>query len=175
MLSAAGATTLAKTLGSGTIIAELTDKEESPMKLMMTALLAGTIGAASLGAQATKTETKSKVVVKGGKEVRVTGCVETNGSGFMLSNVADKTGPLKRYMLVSHDSELSKHVGHRVQIAGKASDKGDGKIETETKTKTTVEHGKDREASGKFEEHGDLADTAYLRVDSVKMIAASCP
>jgi hypothetical protein len=145
------------------------------MKLMMTVLFVGATSAVSLGAQTTTTETKSKVGVKGGKDVRVTGCVETNGSGFVLTNVVNKSGPQKRYMLVSHDSELSNHVGHRVQIAGKASDKGDGKIETETKTKTKGEDGKEREASGKFEERGDVADTSYLRVHSVKTIAASCP
>jgi hypothetical protein len=147
------------------------------MKLIGTAVCFAAVCAAALGAQTSETETKSKIKVKEGKEVLVTGCVEPNASGksFMLTHVADKSGALHSYMLVSDEDELSKHVGHRVQISGKATDKGDGKIETETKTKTKMEHGDDKETHSRSEMRGDLAGAPYLGVKSVKMIAASCP
>ena len=93
----------------------------------------------------------------------------------MLTNVADKTGALHSYMLVSDEDNLSKHVGHRVQIDGKAADRGDGKVQTETKTTMKVDHGDDKETKAKSEVKGDLDGLPYLGVKSVKMIAASCP
>jgi hypothetical protein len=146
------------------------------MKLICTAIcLVGL--ATSLGAQTTRTETKSKVSVKSGDSVRVTGCVEprADGSGFMLTNVADKTGALHNYILVSDDGDLPKHVGHRVQISGRVTDRGDGKVKTETTTKTKVEHGDDRETTRKSEFKGDASVLPYLGVSSLKMIAAVCP
>jgi hypothetical protein len=92
----------------------------------------------------------------------------------MLTNVADTTGALHSYVLVSDDTDLSKHVGHRVQIDGKAADRGDGKIKTETKTKMKVD-GDDKETKAKSEVKGDLAGLPYLGVKSLKMVAASCP
>jgi hypothetical protein len=135
------------------------------------------ICAAPLAAQTSETETKSKVAVKGGKDILVTGCVEptASGDGYMLTNAADKTGALHSYILVSDDADLSKHVGHRVQINGKAADQGDATIKSETKTKTKVEHGDDKETHHKSEARGDLAGVPFLGVKSVKMIAASCP
>jgi len=129
------------------------------------------------GAQAGQTESKSKVTVKDGKDVSVTGCVEptASGKGFMLTHVADKSGTMHDYMLVSDDNDLSKHVGHRVQLDGKVTDRGDGKVKVETKTKTKVEHGDDKETHSKSEMKGDMAGMRFLGVKSVKMIAASCP
>jgi hypothetical protein len=132
--------------------------------------------AALLAAQTSERESKSKIVVKGGKDILVTGCVEptASGDGYILTNAADKTGALHSYVLVSDDADLSKHVGHRVQINGKAADQGDAKVETETKTKTKAEHG-DKETQHKAEVRGDLAGVPFLGVKSVKMIAAACP
>jgi len=133
--------------------------------------------AAGLGAQSGEQTTKTKITIKDGKDVSVTGCIETSGAGrdFILTNVADKTGALHSYFLVSDDSDLSKHVGHRVIIEGKAADRGDAKVETETKTKTKMEHGDDKETKSKSEMSGDLEHLPYLGVKSVKMVAASCP
>jgi hypothetical protein len=132
---------------------------------------------ASLGANAGQTETKSKIKVKDGKDVNVTGCVApaASGTGFMLTNVADRNGAMHSYMLVSDDADLSKHVGHRVQLTGKVTDRGDAKVEVETKTKTKVEHGDDKETHSKSTVEGDMAGMAYLGVKSLKMIAAACP
>jgi hypothetical protein len=146
------------------------------MKLIGPAICFVMVSAAAFGAQTSETETKSKIAVKGGKDMQVTGCVEPTASGgFMLTNAADKTGALHSYMLVSDDADLSKHVGHRVQISGRAADQGDATIETETKTKTKVERGDDKETHSKSEMRGNLAGVPFLGVKSVKMIAASCP
>ena len=147
------------------------------MKLIGMTVCATAVCLASLGADAGQTAMKSKIKVKDGKEVNVTGCVTpaASGTGFMLTNVADKNGAMHSYMLVSEDADLSKHVGHRVQLTGKVTDRGDAKIEVETKTKTKVEHGDDKETHSKSTMEGDMAGMAYLGVKSLKMIAAACP
>jgi hypothetical protein len=141
-------------------------------KTLCVLLAASTVG---LGAQTSQTETKSTVTVKDGKSVTVTGCVTptSGGTGFMLTNVADKSGALHNYVLVSDDGDLAKHVGHRVRIEGKATDRGDGKVKIETKTKTKVEDGDDKERTRTTEIEG--TSPSYLGVRSVKMIAAVCP
>jgi hypothetical protein len=127
-----------------------------------------------LGAQ---TKSKSKITVKDGKDMTVTGCVEpaASGTGFMLTHVADNGGAMHNYILVSDDGDLKKHVGHRMQIGGTVTDRGDGKIKVETKTKTKVEHGDDKETHSKSEMKGDMAGARFLGVKSMKMIAAACP
>ena len=147
------------------------------MKLIGAMFCATVICAAGLHAQSSETQTKSKVTIKDGKEVNVTGCVEpaAGGKGFVLTNVADKSGALHNYTLVSGDDDLAKHVGHRVQLTGKVTDRGDASIRIDTKEKTKVEHGDDKETHSKTEVKGDGIATAYLGVQSLKMIAATCP
>jgi hypothetical protein len=147
------------------------------MKLITVTLCLASISAAGLGAQTSESTSKTKIQIKNGKDVNVTGCVQPGAvdTEFMLTNVADKTGALHSYMLVSDDTDLSKHVGHRVQIEGKAADRGDGKITTETKTTVKAEHGDDKETRAKSEVKGDLAGLPYLGVKSLKMVAATCP
>lgn len=148
------------------------------MKVIGTALCFAIAGAAALGAQTSQTESKSKIAVKDGKDALVTGCVErtASGTGFMLTNVADKSGALHNYMLVSdNDNDLSRHVGHRVQINGTATDRGDARIETETKTTSKSAHGDPKETRTRTEASGDLAGVPFLGVKSMKMIAAACP
>ena len=68
-----------------------------------------------------------------------------------------------------------KHVGQRVEIKGKATDRGgDAKIKTESETKTKVEHGEDKETHGKSELKGDLSGLPFLGVKDVKRIAGAC-
>jgi hypothetical protein len=147
------------------------------MKLISATFCIAAICAVGLGAQTSESTTKTKIEIKNGKDVTVTGCVKPGATGteYMLTNVADNTGALHSYILVSDDDNLSKHVGHRVQIEGKAADRGDGKVKTETKTTMKVEHGDDKETKAKSEVKGDLAGLPYLGVKSLKMIAASCP
>jgi len=144
------------------------------MKLIGIASALALAGSVVLGAQ---TETKSKVTVKEGQDVTVTGCIEPNasGTGYMLTHVADKKGEMHDYMLASGEDDFSKHVGHRVTIEGKVADKGDGKVKVETKTKTKVENGDDKETHSKSEMRGDMDGMRFLGAKSVKMIAAACP
>jgi hypothetical protein len=146
------------------------------MKLISATFCVVAVCAVGVGAQTSESTTKTKIEIKNGKDVTVTGCVRPGATGtdYMLTNVADKTGAMHSYMLVSDDTDLSKHVGHRVQIEGKAADQGDGKVKTETKTTTKVD-GDDKETKAKSEVKGDLAGLPYLGVKSLKMIAASCP
>jgi len=147
------------------------------MKLIASAVVLAAAFSAGLAAQTMEQTTKSKITVKDGKDVTVTGCVErtASGTGFMLTDAADKDGRVHSYMLVSDDVDLAKHIGHRVEIKGKAADRGDAKIKTESETKTKVEHGDDKETHGKSELKGDLSGLPFLGVKDVKMIAAACP
>lgn len=147
------------------------------MKLISATFCLVLMYAVGSSAQAGQVTSKTKLKIKDGKDVTVTGCVQRAASGteYMLTNVADKTGTLHSYVLVSDEDDLSKHVGHRVQVDGMAADRGDGKIKVETKTKVKVENGDDKETRSKSELQGDLAGLPYLGVKSLKMIAASCP
>jgi hypothetical protein len=134
-------------------------------------LLAGGIAAA----QEQDAKSKMKVKVDDGKTMTVTGCVERGADGgFMLTNVAGKDGALGSYVLAKGDDstfdDLHKHVGHRVEITGKAADKGKGKIKVEAKSEGTS--GK---TESKSEVKGDLKGLPYLGVKSLRMIASVCP
>jgi hypothetical protein len=146
------------------------------MKLFVAVFSLAAVCVVGVSAQTSETQTKSKVTIKDGTPVTVTGCVTpaVGGTGFVLTNVADKTGVLLHsYMLVS-DANLSKHVGHRVQLSGTVTDRGDAKITTETKEKTKIEGGDDRETSTKTELKGDAPGMPYLGVKSIKKVADSC-
>jgi hypothetical protein len=103
--------------------------------------------------------------VKDGKDVTVSGCLASNPSGgYMLTSARGD----QKYVLVT-DDDLSKHIGQRVEVKGKAADRGDGKVKVEStgtsgsdKTKVTTEM------------KGDSPDMNYLGVKSVKMISNSC-
>lgn len=121
-------------------------------------------------------KSKTKVEVKDGKDMKVTGCVErAPEGGFMLTSVANKDGALGSYILAraeGHDDidDIGKHVGHRVEIDGTAADQGKGKITVESKSEGTS--GK---TEAKSELKGDLKGIPYLGVKSIRMIAAVCP
>jgi hypothetical protein len=147
------------------------------MKLMRIVLCSSAViaCAGSVAAQTKETESKTKITVKDGESLTVTGCVAPAGDGgFTLTNVADKRGNLHDYILVPSDNDdVSKHIGHRVQISGKATDRGDGKVEIEDRAKTKAENGKDQKTRSKSQIEGGTAP--YLSVKSLKMIAATCP
>jgi hypothetical protein len=147
------------------------------MKLIGATFVVAAACAVGLGAQTSERTTKEKITIKDGKDVTVVGCVAptASGTGYMLTDAADKNGRVHSYMLVSEDVDLAKHVGHRVEIKGKAADRGDGKIETESKTTTKGTSGEEKETHGKSEIKGDLSGLPFLGVKSVKMVAAACP
>ena len=100
--------------------------------------------------------------------MKVTGCVEAGlHGGYVLTHVADKSGALHRYMLVSDSDDFSKVVGHRVQIEGKVADRDHGKVEIKSETKVD---GPAKDTHSKAEGSGP-----YLGVKHMKTIAASCP
>src|SRR5690348_12530499 len=103
------------------------------MKLFCAAIGVAALCAAGAHAQTMQTTEKQKVEIKDGKDVTVSGCLERDpAGGFLLTS--EETGRMK-YMLVTND-DLAKHVGHRVEVKGKATDKGDAKMKVESKVKS---------------------------------------
>jgi hypothetical protein len=135
------------------------------------------ICATSLGAQTqeTKTTTTTKVEIKGGKDVTAVGCLGRSLNGdYVLTNVRQSRRlESSRYTLVTSD-DLSKHVGERVEIKGKAVVDGHGTVTAESKTKTEVENGKDQESKTKIEATNGALDTPVLGVKSMKSLSATC-
>ena len=135
------------------------------MKLIYTTFGLAAMLAVGLGAQSGTTKTKTKVEVKDGKDITISGCLASNPrGGYMLTTM---TGDMK-YMLVT-DDDLAKHVGHRIEVKGKATDRGDGKMKVES----TVDSGDDKTKTT-TEFKGDMTGMHYLGVKSVKMISTSC-
>ena len=123
--------------------------------------------AVGLGAQSSTTTTKTKMDVKDGKEISVSGCLDRNPSGgYMLTTTE---GSMK-YAVVT-DDDLSKHVGHRVELKGKAADRGDGKVKVET---TTTGKGDDKTTAKSEIKGSDMSGMKYLGLKSLKMISKSC-
>ena len=128
-----------------------------------------------LAAQTATVKSETKVDVKDGKDVTVTGCLARSASGtaFLLNNVEGKGVASKSYILVGDD--LDAHIGHFIEIKGKASNIGDdGKVEVKTKTKIERDDADDKTTETKTTMEGDLAGVPYLGVKSVKMIRNSC-
>ena len=100
------------------------------------------ICAAGLAAQTqdTKTTTNTKVEIKSGKDVTVIGCLERrpNGDYILTEARENRRTESSRYALITSE-DLSKHVGERVEIQGKAVTKGDGKVSIASKTTTEDE------------------------------------
>jgi len=141
------------------------------MKLFCAGVSIAALFAVTGAAQTMQTTEKSKVEIKGGKEVKVAGCVEpAPGGGYLLTSAS--TGDMK-YMLVTND-DLSKHVGHRVEVKGTATDQGDAKVKVEDKVKTEGDHSDDKTRTSTREVKGDLPNMHYLGVKSLKMISGSC-
>ena len=64
-------------------------------------------GVVALGAQSSETQTKTKVEVQSGKDMKVTGCVKADpAGGYMLTEVAAKGQQMHRYTLVSDKEDF---------------------------------------------------------------------
>jgi hypothetical protein len=126
--------------------------------------LAGSTAAQSVTAEQRE---KTKIEVKNGRPVEVTGCLQrmADGPGYILT---DREGGLK-YALVTND-DLSKYLDRRVQVKGNASDSGDAKVKIEHKVKGTSGDTRDT----KVETRGDKADLPFLGLKSIKKTADSC-
>ena len=129
-----------------------------------------------LAAQSTTVKSETKVDVKDGKDVTVTGCLAQSASGtaYLLNDVEGKGVASRSYILTGKDN-LDEHVGHLVEIKGKATNIGDdSKVEVKTKTKVEREDADDKTTETKSTMEGDLKGLPYLGVKSVKMIRNSC-
>ena len=136
-----------------------------------------TMCAAGLSAQTqeTKTTTTKKIEMKGGKNVTAIGCLERRENGdYILTGVppAHFMDP-SRYALVT-DDDLSKHVGERVRIQGKAVTAGNGTVSVRSETKTEVENGKDQETKSKIEGTSGILDMPLLGMTSMKTLSSTC-
>jgi hypothetical protein len=134
------------------------------MKRIGTAVIALAMTyAGTLGAQTSETtKTKTKTTIDGGKEITVAGCVERGpGGGYTLNDGTT------RYALVG-GKDLNKHVGHRVEVAGKTTDGRHGKVKVESKAESNRSEDTTR---AKVEIKGDVH---ALGVKSLKMMASSC-
>jgi hypothetical protein len=140
------------------------------MKLCI-ALAAALVASSVVAAQ---DKPKTRVIVEDGKEMTLTGCVQRNPDGSLtLTNAAGKDGDASSYILTALNTDdderlddLKDHVGHRVEIKGKAADRGDGKIRVKTDSGKT---------ETKSEVKGDLSGLPFLGVKSLRMIASVCP
>jgi hypothetical protein len=140
---------------------------EVNMKLIYATFGVAAMCAVGLGAQTGTTQTKTKIEVKDGKEIKISGCLErTPGAGYILT---DREGGLK-YTLVTND-DLSKHLGHRIEVKGKAADKGDATVKIESTVGTS---GSDKKETSSEVKGTDMAGMRYLGVKSVKMLSKSC-
>jgi hypothetical protein len=147
------------------------------MKRLITATTLALACGVGLSAQSAKVKSETEISVKDGKNVTVTGCVEraANDTGFVLTSAEGKDVQSRHYLLVGKDHSMEEHVGHLVEIKGKAADVGnDGKVEVKTKTKIERENADDKETESKTQMQGDLGDFPYLGVKSVKTLRESC-
>ncbi len=89
-------------------------------KLMLNMAVAIVASGAIAAAQDIESKSKTKITVKDGKDVTVTGCVARSADGaYKLTNVANKDGVLGDYLLVpggEDDLDLDDRIGHRVEI-----------------------------------------------------------
>jgi hypothetical protein len=124
-------------------------------------------------------KSKTTVSVDSGKEITVTGCVaRSDNDQFTLTHAAGKDGTVGPYILVVSDDDrddLSKHVGHRVEIRGKAADKGDGKVTVKTEREIKTSDGDKKKTESTTKVKGDLDGLPFLGVKSVRMLATVCP
>ena len=136
-------------------------------KPIIAALLSVGMCATFAAAQSAERKEKTKIEVKGGKEVTLTGCLQRS-TGVTDYELTDEVGRLK-YAVVTDDG-LDKYVGRRVEIKGHAADRGDGKVKVERK----VEGTSGDTSQAKVEARGDASLLPYLGMKSIKTIGATC-
>lgn len=144
--------------------------------LFSAAMLA--LAAAGMHAQSTELKRKSetKIEVKEGKQVTVTGCItaQPGENGFALANVSDEEGELGNYLLVGDVDDLDEHLGQFVEIKGRVADGDKGKVEVRTRTEIERDGQKDSTRKTKTEVEGDLSGLPFLAVEKVKMLRPGC-
>jgi hypothetical protein len=149
------------------------------MRQLLSGLALALFATATMAAQSGEVKRETKIEVKDGKNVTLTGCVErhsdpTGATRFQLTDVADKNGRRGAYLLVDEGDDLEDHVGHLVEIRGKAADSDDGRVKVRSKTKVEREDGDDTNTESTEEVKGDLRGLPILDVDKVRMVRPTC-
>ena len=147
-------------------------------KLLCAALVSVMAAGASVLAQDEVKKSKTSMSIDSGKDITVTGCVVRSGDEFSLTNAAGKKGAVGPYILVADGDDrddLAKHVGHRVEIKGKAADQGDGKVTIKTQREIKTDDGDTKKSESTTKVKGDLDGLPFLGVKSVRMLATVCP
>jgi hypothetical protein len=148
---------------------------------ILSALAMAAMLAVGVHAQSVKTTTETKIKVEDGKDVKVIGCIERTADrqGYLLTNLSGDSGKHRTYLLIVNDDDdlekITQHVGHKVEMKGKAVDDENGEVEITSKTKREVEDGDDQKGEVKTEIKGTRAGSPYLGVESVKMVSDVCP
>lgn len=144
-------------------------------KLICSIVVLGLSGTMAYG-QTIEKKSKTKITVEDGKDVTVIGCVSRSAEGaFTLTQVANEDGALGTYTLVGEDADdLEELVGHRVEVKGKAADRGTGKVKIESKSEVDAGAGDSRKRESKTQVEGDLQGLPFLGVKSVRSLASVC-
>ena len=147
-------------------------------KLLCAALVSVMTAGASVLAQDEVKKSKTSMSIDSGKDITVTGCVVRSGEDFSLTNAAGKKGAVGPSILVANGDDrddLAKHVGHRVEVKGKAADQGDGKVTIKTEREVKTDDGDTKKSESTTKVKGDLDGLPFLGVKSVRMLATVCP
>jgi hypothetical protein len=121
------------------------------------------------------------------KSITVTGCLQAGAqpNQFVLAATSAAADPLAKgvavatagtvpniHYILSGGSNLSAHVGHRVEITGASSGKSQKAAATESSTtRTDVPNKPDPKVEVKEKTEVEVRD---LQIESLKMVAASC-
>jgi hypothetical protein len=100
------------------------------------------------------------------------GSSSTTGTTGTPSTTSGTSGTASSYMLEGRESELQKHVGHKVEITGTVESSKSGMSGSKTGSTTT---GSESRESRESKESGSMGNAQRLRVQSVKMISSNCP
>ena len=139
------------------------------MKVISTAFCLAAICAVGLGAQSgtTETKTKTKIDVKDGKDVTISGCLAANpGGGYMLTTTSGdheiRAGHGRRLCRSTLDIGWRSRARRRIAATARSrSNRRPARAAARKKRVTT-------------EMKGDMPGMHYLGVKSVKMISKSC-
>jgi len=124
----------------------------------------------------TKTTTKKKGELSGGKKVTVTGCLaETPDRDYVLMDVSNGRNETDTdhpgYRLVT-DADLSKYEGERVEVKGQAVENGQGKVSIESTVKKQIADAPDEELKTKMVATSGVMEVPFLGVKSMKRVGS---
>ncbi len=129
-------------------------------------------GCLSKGAAGTYTLTNARVDDGKSSTTTAAGATTTAGTtGSTAANAASSMSPAMTWML-SGDSDLEKHVGHKIQVTGKSS--WDPMEHGRTSTTTAAGSGTTA-APPSSSTSGASSSEPHLDVKSIKMVSTSCP